>query len=98
MYPTIHSDILRSSIDKGMRYERIGEMGAEKYLRESCYHRIKCSVANSLAVLMRKWDLNSTFQPYNYPQRLQEGADGTRINTKQSIVHVEGRDEKGDVV
>ena len=24
--------------------------------------------------------MNSTFQPYNYPQRFQEGADGTRIN------------------
>ena len=25
-----------------------------KYLRESCYHRIECSAANSLATLMRK--------------------------------------------
>ena len=30
------------------------KMGVEKYLVESCYHRIKCSVANSLAALMRK--------------------------------------------
>ena len=30
------------------------KMGAEKYLGESCYHHIKCFVANSLAVLMRK--------------------------------------------
>ena len=57
------------------------KMEAEKYLRESCYHRIKCSVANSLAALIRKRYLNSAFQPYNYPQILQEGTDGTRINT-----------------
>ena len=50
----IQSDILGSSIDKDMHYERIGQMGVEKYLRESCYHRIECSAANSLAALMRK--------------------------------------------
>ena len=29
------------------------QMRTMKYLRESCYHRIKCSVANFLAALMR---------------------------------------------
>ena len=65
-----------------MHHERTGQMGTVKYLRESCCHRIECSVANSLAALMRKWYLNSTFQSYSYSQRFQEGTDGTRINTK----------------
>ena len=56
------------------------KMGAEKYLGESCYHCIKYSVTKSLASLIRKWYLNSAFQLYSYPQRLQEGADGTSIN------------------
>ena len=47
-------DVLGSSIDKSMYYERIGEMGARKYLREGCYHRIEYSTANALAALMRK--------------------------------------------
>ena len=64
-----------------MIYECTRGMEAQKYLRESCYHRIECSVANFLAALMRKWSLNSVFQPYNYPQKLQEGVDGTCINT-----------------
>ena len=50
----IQGDVLGRSIDKGMYYERIGEMGARKYLRESCYHRIECFTANTLAALMRK--------------------------------------------
>ena len=50
----IQSDILGSSIDKDMHCEHTGQIGAGKYLRESCYHRIKCSIANSLATLMRK--------------------------------------------
>ena len=57
-------------------------MEAKKYLRENSYHRIKCSVANSLAALMWKWYLNSDIQPYNYPQKLQEGADRIRIKVR----------------
>ena len=64
-----------------MYYERTGKMRVLKYLRESCYHRIECSVANSLTALMRKWYLNSTFQSYSYFQRFQEDADGIMINT-----------------
>ena len=54
MCSIIQGDVLGSSIDKGMYYERIGEMGARKYLRESCYHRIECFTANTLAALIRK--------------------------------------------
>ena len=50
----IQSDILGSSIDNDMHYEHTRQMGAGKYLKESCYHRIEYSVANSLAALMRK--------------------------------------------
>ena len=54
MYPTIQDNILGSFIDKGIDYERTGEMGTHKYLKESCYYRIECSAANSLVTLMRK--------------------------------------------
>ena len=57
------------------------KMGAEIYLGKSCYHRIKCSVTNSLTALMKNSCLNNAFQPYSYPQRLQEGADKTSIHT-----------------
>ena len=50
----IQSDIPGSFIDKNMHYERTGQMGAEKYLGETCYHYIKCSVVSYLATLMRK--------------------------------------------
>ena len=54
IYPIVQSDLPRNSTDSDMHYERAGEMRAQKYLRESCYHCIECSVANSLTVLMRK--------------------------------------------
>ena len=50
----IPGDLLGNSSDNDIRYERIGQLGGGKYLRESCYHRIECSAANSLAALMRK--------------------------------------------
>ena len=37
-----------------MHHERTGQMGAMKYLKESCYNRIEYSAVNSLAALMRK--------------------------------------------
>ena len=39
---------------KIIHYERTRQIGARKYLRESCYYCIECSAANSLAALMRK--------------------------------------------
>ena len=62
-------------------HEGTGQRETIKYLRESYYHCIEYSVVNSLIALMRKWYLNSDFQPYSYSQRLQEGADGTRITS-----------------
>ena len=54
MFSIVQGDVPGSSIDEDMLCERIGQMGVGKYLRESCYHCIKCSAANSLATLMRK--------------------------------------------
>ena len=78
---SIQGNVLRGSIDKNTHYGGTGQRGTMKYLRKNYYHRIEYSVTNSLATLMRKWCLNNTFQPYSYSQRLQEGADVTRINT-----------------
>ena len=50
----IQGDIPENSIDKDIRYERIGQLGGGKYLRESYYHYLECSTANFLAALMRK--------------------------------------------
>ena len=48
----IQSDIPGNSINKDMHYKRIGQMGARKYLKESCYHHIEYFVADSLTALM----------------------------------------------
>ena len=54
VWSTIQGNVLGDSIDKDKHHRSVGQREVLKYLRESCYHRIKCSVANSLAALMRK--------------------------------------------
>ena len=80
IYPIVQGDLLGNSTDMDVYYKCTGGMEVQKYLRERFYYCIECSVPNSLAALMRKWSLNSVFQPYSYPQKLQKGADGTKIN------------------
>ena len=79
------NNVPRDSIDKDIHHESIGQRKIMKYLRESCYHHIEYSTANTLTALMWKWYLSSNFQPYSYFQRFQEGADGTRINANNLI-------------
>ena len=50
--PDIQGDVLRDSIDRDMYHERIGRMGARKYLRESFSHHIECSAANFIITFM----------------------------------------------
>ena len=54
VWSAIKSNVLENSIDKDKYQEGTGQREAIKYLRESCYHDIECSVANLLAALMRK--------------------------------------------
>ena len=53
MYPYNQGNLPRSSSDRDMHHEHT-RRGTQKYLRESCYHRIECSAANPLAALMWK--------------------------------------------
>ena len=79
VWSAIKSNTPEDSTDKDKHQEEIGQREAKKYLRESCYHRIKGSTANPLAALMWRWYLNNDILSYSYSQRLQEYADGTRI-------------------
>ena len=52
VWSAIRSYAPNDSIDKDKHHEGIRQREVKKYLRESCYHRIKSSAANSLAALM----------------------------------------------
>ena len=52
--PNDQSDFPGSSNDRDVHHKCTRKMGTQKYIKESCYHRIECSVVNYLAALMRK--------------------------------------------
>ena len=54
IYSIVQSDLPGNFIDRDMNYERVRGMEAQKYLKESCDHRIEYSVVNSLVELMKK--------------------------------------------
>ena len=85
VWSAIQSNVPGNSIDKDTYHESTGQRETMKYLRESCYHRIECFVANSMAALMWKWYLNSNFQPHSYSYRFQEGVDGIGINARNLV-------------
>ena len=51
-YSNNHDDLLGNSSDKDVYHERLRMMGPQKYLRESCYHRIECTTATFLAAFI----------------------------------------------
>ena len=76
MCSVVQNDVPGSSIDKDMHCERTGQMGANKYLSKSCYHRIECSAANSLTAFMWKRPLNSVALVVPTHRRLVRVSDG----------------------
>ena len=72
----IQNDVPGSSIDKDMHCKRIGQIGANEYLRKNCYHRIECSITNSLAAFMWRRSLNSAAlvaPTHRRPVRMSDG-------------------------
>ena len=64
-----------------MYYERTRRMGARKYLRKNCYHRIECPATNFLATFLWKRPLNSaalTTTIHRKPERVSDGT-GTQV-------------------
>ena len=59
MYSNNQGDLLESSSDNDVHHERIRMKKTQKYLVESCYHRIECTAATFLAAFIWRRPLNS---------------------------------------
>ena len=56
-----------------------------KYLRKSCYHRIKCTITTFLAVFMWRRHLNSETLVITIHRELEEVSDGTDTQVKSQM-------------
>ena len=84
MYSSNQSNPPRSSSDRNVSYERARMKKTQKYLRESCYHRIKCTTGTFLAAFMWRRPLNSAAlanATHRKPKRVFDGI-GTQVRTQ----------------
>ena len=67
-----------------MHHNRTRMMGTQKYLRESCYHRIECTVATFLVAFMWRRSLNSATSvttTHRKPKKVSDGI-GTQVRSQ----------------
>ena len=70
-----------------MHCERTGRMGARKYLRKNCCHRLECSVANFLAAFMWRRPLNSAALATTTQRRPEKVSDGTSTQVVAQMIN-----------
>ena len=84
MYSSNHSDLPGSSSDKDVHHKHIRIMETQKYLWESCYHRIECTTATFMAAFMLRKPLNSAVlatTTYRKPERVSDRI-GTQVRAQ----------------
>ena len=62
-------------------------MGPEKYLRESCYHRIECTATTFLAAFMLRRPLNSVVLATTTHRKPERVFDGTSTQVKAQMIN-----------
>ena len=82
-----HEDLPRSSSDEDMYHEHPRMIGPQKYLRESCYHRIECTTATFLAGFMLRRPLNSVALANTTHRKPKRVSDETNTQVKAQMIN-----------
>ena len=81
------SDLHRGSSDRDVSHEHTRRKGTQKYLRKSCYHRIKCTEATFLAAFMWRRPLNNITLATATYRILERVCDGTGTQVKVQMIN-----------
>ena len=87
MYSNNRGDLLGSSSDKDVHHNCIRMMGTQKYLRESYYHRIECTVATFLVTFMLRRPLNSAVLTSTTHRKLERVFDETDTQVMTQMIN-----------
>ena len=88
MYSSNQGDLLvGSSSDKDVHHKGIRMMGTQKYLRESCYHRIECTAPTFLAAFMLRRLLNGIALATTTHKKSERVSDGTGKHVKAQMIN-----------
>ena len=77
MHSNNQSDLPRNSSDRDVHHEHTRRKGTQKYIRESCYHRIKCTATTFLAAFMWRRLLNNVVLATTTHRNPKKVSDGT---------------------
>ena len=70
-----------------MPHEHTRRKETQKYLRESCHHRIKCTATTFLTAFMWRRPLNSTALSTTTHRKLKRVSDGTSTQVKAQMIN-----------
>ena len=70
-----------------MPYDHTRKKEIQKYLRENCYHRIKCTAATFLAAFMGRRPPNSAVLATTTHRKLERVSDGTGTQVGAQIIN-----------
>ena len=70
-----------------VHHKRIRMMGTQKYLRESCYRRIKCTTATLLATFMWRRPLNSAALEITTHIKPKKMSDGISTQVRAQMIN-----------
>ena len=87
IYFSNQNDPSGSSIDGDVRLEHTRRKEIQKYLRKSCYHRIKCIAATFLAAFMWRRPLNSAALTITTHKKPKKVSDGTGTQVKAQMIN-----------
>ena len=87
MYSSYHGDLPGNSSDKDVYHKHTNMIGTWKYLRENCYHRIKCTTATFLAAFMLSKPLNSTVLATTTYRKLKNVSNETVTQVRTQMIN-----------
>ena len=81
------SDIHRGSSDRDVSHEHMRNKRTQKYLKKSCYHRIKCTEVTFLAAFMWRRPLNSIALATTTHRKPKKVSDGTGTQVRAQTIN-----------
>ena len=87
MYSNNQGNLPRNSSDKDVHHEHTRKRGTQKYLMESCYHRIECTASTFLAAFMWKRPLNSVALATTTHRKPKRVSDETGIQVRAQMIN-----------
>ena len=87
MYHDNQGDLPRSSSDRDVHHKHTRVIEIQKYLGESCFHRIECITATLLAAFMWRRTLNSVALATTTHKKSKNVSDGIGTQVRAQMIN-----------